>query len=153
MGIKYGRVIGAKFDEKCRKTSEKSLQKLHLNSRWLFVIIKEQKLQGELPMKKLIFKLQNICLAAKVSVTVATITSIIMYIAATGISVFGGGIESKYLYESIADVATDIFAIGVFLGLIGDILVSSIGKNRKWKYIIMRIKYSLGGCFYDYRKN
>ena len=82
-------------------------------------------------MKKLIFKLQNICLAAKVSVTVATITSIIMYIAATGISVFGGGIESKYLYESIADVATDIFAIGVFLGLIGDILVSSIGKNRK----------------------
>jgi len=82
-------------------------------------------------MIKIFSGLQNICIAAKISVMTGTVLSIVMYTVATAMSFSGVSIPGKYLYEAIAKVATDVFAIGVFCGLVGDIFASAVDRNRK----------------------
>ena len=82
-------------------------------------------------MIKISYKIQRICTAAKISVIMATILATALYILATYISFSGEGIYSKYLFEYMGEVATDIFAIGIFLGFSGDILASAVDRNKK----------------------
>jgi len=80
---------------------------------------------------KIVKRLQNICIAAKISILVSATVSIALFAFAIILSRLGGGIDTKYLYEHMACVATDIFAIGVFWGLAGDFLAIIIDRRGK----------------------
>ena len=82
-------------------------------------------------MIKFIDTMERVCEGAKVSVIVSAILSAFLYVFAIALLLTGGSIESKYLYEAMAEVATDIFATGIFLGITGDILVYAVDRKRK----------------------
>lgn len=81
---------------------------------------------------KIALRIQNICIAAKIAVLFSTVLSIFLFLAATAMSLVGGeSLAFKYLYEQIAVMASEIFAVGIFLGLCGDFLVTAVDRNRK----------------------
>lgn len=81
---------------------------------------------------KIVLRIQKICSAAKISVLLSTLVSILLFLAATLMSLLGGeSLAFKYLYEQIAVMASEIFALGIFLGLCGDFLVTVIDNKRK----------------------
>ena len=80
---------------------------------------------------KIVSRIQNVCVASKISILTATTLAIALLLAATCLSVAEAGIKIKYLYEHMAEISVNIFAIGVFLGLLGEFLVINIDRNGK----------------------
>lgn len=81
---------------------------------------------------KIVSRIQKICVAAKISVLSACICSALLFGAAVVMNISGGeSLVFKYLYENMAYTASKIFAIGIFLGLCGDFLVTSVDRKRK----------------------
>ncbi len=81
---------------------------------------------------KIVLRIQKICIAAKIAVLLSTAVSILLFLAAIVMSLVGGeSLAFKYLYEQIAVMASEIFALGIFSGLCGDFLVTAVDRNRK----------------------
>lgn len=80
---------------------------------------------------KIMHRLQNVCIASKISILVSAAISIILFSVAITISMIECDIGDKYLYEYMAKVATDVFSTGIFLGLSGEFLAIIIDRRGK----------------------
>lgn len=80
---------------------------------------------------KIISRIQNVCIPSKISIIISTLISVFLFAIAILLSTSDVSIEIKYLYENMARVATNIFALGIFLGLVGEYLAQVIDRSGK----------------------